>query len=84
MNDNAPVVDLNGPSQPFTNHSVSLNYSFFEQLDVSIAASDATITDRDEDGRIVSLVVSLESGRPLDRLVLTLCPDSNDSTCYLR
>lgn len=84
INDNAPIVDLSGPVQASINHSVSLSYTYFEPVGISIAANDVSITDADEDGHVISLNVTLEPHRPEDRLQFSLCPGSDESTCYLR
>lgn len=84
INDNPPVVDLSGLSSPSINHSVSLNFSFFERASVMIASRDATITDVDEDSRIVSLDVVLTPGRPGDRIYLSQrvgCPRTRAPVC---
>lgn len=84
INDNAPIVDLSGPTRASINHSVSLSYTYFEPVGVSIAASDVSITDADGDSRIISLNVTLEPNRPEDRLQFNLCQDSDGPTCHLR
>lgn len=86
VNDHPSVIDLNGPSSPSINHSVSLSYSFFHPTRASVVAEDVTISDPDEDGVVSSLLVELRPGRPQDRLVLsdTLCPDNQESVCHLR
>lgn len=84
INDNIPIVDLSGPAQASINHSVSLNYTYFEPLGISIAATDASIADADEDSRIIMLNVTLEPYRSEDRLQFNLCPNSDGPTCHLR
>ena len=84
VNDNAPVVDLNGPMQPSINYTTTLTYDFFSPAQVPIASSDAVVSDADLDGRLVSLAVQLEPGRPGDRLVFPACPSEGDASCQLR
>ena len=87
MNDNPPVIDLNGPLQPSINYTVALNYSFMSQASVWIASRDASISDLDTDGRIERLEVNLMPGFPNDGIYLSEmigCPIDNSSTCHLR
>jgi hypothetical protein len=87
VNDNPPVVDLNGPSLASINHSVMLNYTFINQASVWIAARDATVSDLDADGRIETLLVDLNPGFPNDGVFLSAsvgCPIDNSSVCHLR
>lgn len=87
VNDNRPVVDLNGPLQPSINHTVALNYNFINQASEWIASRDATISDLDLDGRIETLLVDLTPGFPNDVVFLSTsvgCPIDNSSTCHLR
>lgn len=87
INDNAPVVDLNGPLQPFLNHTIALNYNFVSQASEWVAARDATISDLDTDGRIETLQVELTPGFPDDGVFLSAsvgCPIDNSDTCHLR
>lgn len=87
VNDNLPVVDLNGPLQPSINHTVMLNYNFASQASVWIASRDATISDLDSDGRVETLQVELTPGFPGDGVFLSDsvgCPIDNSSTCHLR
>lgn len=84
INDNPPIVDLSGLSSSSINHSVSLNYSFFESASVWVASRDATITDLDQDGRVVSIDVALTPGRPGDRIYLSEsvgCPRNGATIC---
>lgn len=87
INDNAPVVDLNGPSEPSTNHSLSLTYDFMNQATGFVSSRDATISDADADGRVESLRVDLSPGLSGDGIFLhedVGCPVDNSSTCHLR
>ena len=87
VNDNRPVVDLNGPSQPSINHSAVLNYNFLNQASVWVAARDATVSDLDANSRVESLQVDLAPGFPNDGVFLSVsvgCPIDNSSTCHLR
>lgn len=84
MNDNAPVVDLNGPTQPSINYTTTLIYDFFSPAQVPVASSDGFVSDADLDGRLVSLMVQLEPGRPGDRLVFPACPNEEEDSCLLR
>jgi len=87
VNDNPPVVDLNGAALSSINYSTSLNYNFTNQNSVPVAARDATISDPDRDGRIVGLEVNLTAGLPNDGIYLSessACPIDNSSTCHLR
>lgn len=87
VNDNPPVVDLNGPLQPSINRTVTLNYNFMSQGTVQVASRDATITDSDTDGRVELLEVTLFPGFPDDGIYLSEssgCPIDASSTCHLR
>ena len=84
VNDNPPVVDLSGPSVSTLNHSVYLEYSFFAPASEWIAARDAAITDRDQDGAVAGMNVELSGGRAGDRIYLSEtvgCPMNGVSTC---
>ena len=87
VNDNPPVVDLNGPLQPSINYSTALNYSFIRQNSVWIAARDATISDFDADGRTELVEINLIPGYPGDGIILSErvgCPIDNSSVCHIR
>ena len=87
INDNPPIVDLSGSELPdSTNFTVGLNYSFVRPQRVSIAASTASISDSDAGGRIASLLVHLDTGRPGDRVLMGggVCPEGGEPACYLR
>ena len=84
INDNPPLMDLSGPSVPTVNHSVYLEYNFFAPASEWIAARDAAITDRDQDGAVASMSVELSGGRAGDRIYhseIVGCPMNGVSTC---
>ena len=62
VNDNPPVVDLNGPALPSINHAATLIFHVPVNT-TTIASPDVAIMDLDEDGRIEELVVNLTVGR---------------------
>ena len=82
VNDNPPVVDLNGPEASVDNN-VEVDFSFFETASVPIAEF-AEISDADSDGTVVSLTLQLMPGRPGDRLRLDDCLDSSAPSCHLQ
>lgn len=89
INDNVPVVDLNGPEQLFQNYSTTVAYSYLSPNSVNIASSDAQIIDLDMESTVVSLMVELIAGQDGDRLLFNtnLCPlfvSTDSNTCYLR
>lgn len=88
VNDNAPVVDLNGPLDPSINHTVMLNYTFLGgPASEWISARDASVTDEDQDGRIESLTAELLPGQPGDRIFMSEylgCSLDDTSVCLLR
>ena len=88
MNDNAPVVDLSGPLDPSINHTVLLNYTFFNgPASEWISARDASVMDEDIDGRIESLTVELLPGQSGDRIFMSEslgCSLDDTSMCLLR
>lgn len=85
VNDNSPVVDLNGPLNPSINHTVLLNYTFLSgPASEWISARDASITDADQDARIESLTVELLPGRPGDGIFVMGCPLDDSTVCWLR
>ena len=82
INDNAPVVDLNGPSSPSINYTVELNYTFLMGPSSELVASgDATLFDGDQNGRIESVVADLIPGRPRDGIYLSGCPLNDAEMC---
>ena len=88
VNDNAPVVDLNGPLDPSINHTVMLNYTFLGgPASEWISARDASVMDEDQDGRIESLTAELLPGQPGDRIFMSEylgCSLDDTSVCLLR
>lgn len=87
VNDNAPVVDLSGPLQPFTNLSLALDYNFVSQASVWVSSRDATISDADADSRVETLLIDLTPGFPNDGIYLSRsvgCPVDDSSVCHLR
>ena len=96
VNDNPPVVDLNGPSLTSVNHAASVVFDM-PINSAAIASPDATITDLDQDGRIETVVVNLTATVPNadDRICLgnipevhvgefSSCQDEEFSTCHFR
>ena len=86
VNDNMPVVDLNGLDVPGVdvNVSTSFNHNFLTRVRV---ASSAELADQDKDGRIQVINISLVPGMTGDRLVFDedVCINAtNEDTCYLR
>ena len=71
VNDNTPVVDLNGPLLSGINHSVVLPYNFFSSASVWISSRDATVSDFDQDSRIESLDIRLDRGASEDVIYLS-------------
>ena len=88
VNDNAPVVDLNGPLDPSINHTVMLNYTFLSgPASEWISARDASVMDEDQDGRIESLTAELLPGQPGDGIFMSEnlgCSLDDTSVCLLR
>ena len=88
VNDNVPVVDLNGPLEPSINHTVMLNYTFLEGPATEwISARDASVIDEDQNSRIASLTAELLQGRPLDGIFVSEnlgCSLDDTSVCLLR
>ena len=88
VNDNAPVVDLNGPLDPSINHTVLLNYTFVNgPASEWISARDASVMDEDQDSRIESMTVDLLPGQPGDRIFMSEslgCSLDDTSVCLLR
>lgn len=79
VNDNVPIVDLNGPSIPSVNHTVRLIYTFLMGPSSEwIASRTASVSDQDQNGRIESLIAELTPGQPADRIYL-----SDDLSCSL-
>lgn len=85
VNDNVPVVDLNGPSNPSINHTVKLNYTFLSVPSSEwVSARDATLFDGDQNGRIESILAELSPGQPRDGIYLSSCPRDDANICLLK
>ena len=89
INDNIPVVDLNGPEQASQNYSTAVTYNYMYPNSINLASSDALIIDLDSENVLSSLIVELITGQDGDTILLdtNLCPlhDPTESeTCYLR
>ena len=86
INDNPPVVDLNGPDVPSINYTRTLDYNFLNQNSVEIASSMATISDQDN-SLLRSIEAQLIPGYSNDGIFLgeeVGCPVDNTSTCHIR
>ena len=89
VNDNVPLVDLNGPDQAFQNYSTTVTYNYLSPNSVNIASSDAEIIDLDTESTISSLMFELVAGQDGDQVLFdtnlcTLPVPSVSETCYLR
>ena len=87
-NDNTPVVDLSGPSNPSINHTVELNYTFLMgPASEWISSRTASVSDLDQNGRIESLTAELTPGQPGDGIFLSEnlgCPLDDTTICLLK
>ena len=85
VNDNVPVVDLNGAQEPSLDYTTSVHYAL-PPARVAIASSMARLSDMDRDGRITTVWVSLTPGQQGDRLLFqSVCPAIiTPMTCVLR
>ena len=89
INDNVPMVDLNGPEQVLQNYSTALTYNYLSPNSINVASSDAQIVDLDTESIISSLMFELIAGRRGDQILFdtNLCPShvpTESETCYLR
>lgn len=88
VNDNAPVVNLSGSLAPSINHTVPLNFSFLMgPASEWISTRDASVSDRDQNSRIESLVAELFPGQLGDRIYLCEtvgCSDDGTRVCQLK
>lgn len=78
VNDNPPVVDLNGPSLPGIGYSTRVTYSFSVQP-IAVTASGATVTDLD--GEITEL--RLEVASPQDDEGFVVCESPMAQSCVI-
>ena len=89
INDNIPVVDLNGPEQVSQNYSTSVTYNYRSPNSTNLASSDAQIIDLDNENVISFLMIELIAGQDGDTVLFdpNLCPVhvlTESETCYLR
>lgn len=87
INDNRPVLDLNGPNKSGINYTTTVSYNHQSPAKVHIAASDSTITDDDVDSRIMSIELILSSVVEGDKILFdaTICQSNSEAgSCYLR
>ena len=83
VNDHPPIADLNGAA-PGTNYTITVPFNPLAPS-VPVAASDATITDQDENSKVVTLDFVLIAGQSGDKLTTDLCsPNGYNSSCFLR
>lgn len=89
INDNTPVLDLNGPDVINTNWTTVLVYTFPELSHVAIASDSVTFTDGDQGSMIQQFTITLvKAGVTGDQLVLSpninCINPSNADHCYIR
>ena len=83
INDNPPTVDLNGAA-PGTNYTVTMPFDPLASSMI-VATPDATISDPDENSKVITLDMVLAAGQAGDRLTSDVCnPSSYNSSCFLR
>ena len=91
VNDNRPVLDLNGPNKSGINYTTTVSYYLYSNNlfgnVVRIAPYDITITDDDADSRIISIELTLSPGMEGDRIFMVCQPlyeNREAGSCYLR
>jgi hypothetical protein len=86
VNNNRPVVDLNGPTNNGFNYSTSLIYDYQTSARTKIASSDTTITDSDANSSIMTITVDLVSHQDGDSIDIQYCDfgSAPSGLCYIR
>ena len=89
INDNVPVVDLNGPEQASLNYFTSVTYNYMSPNSINLVSSDAQIIDLDTESVISSLMFELIAGQDGDKIMFdtNLCPlhvPTEIENCFLR